>query len=277
MANPFYVHPGGDYGPALTGLGQSLTQATEMRRKRQAEDDIEEMREQAAEVIKSGDTAQVADFMIKNPKLADSVKTAYGFYDKDTEDNFKTSLFDFYKNPTQENAQDIVDARKAILKRKGVPADQTQETDSFMNRFSADPEGVKKSVEMDIAFMYGEDFKRMKELTSGETVKPTDDIKNFKYWQTLTRDSQGNPEKTDEARAFGIEQGFIKEDEPVDMLTPAIKEFEYGERHPKFKIAQLKKQLDSESNALKGKIFDNSTELRKEFLTQSKEFKKCHK
>lgn len=59
-----------------------------------------------------------------------------------------------------------------------------------------------------------------------------------------------------------------------DNRTTAIKEFEYGLEHPDFVTRQHAKSDREATRAAAGKNFKNTSDLRKEFLSQSKDFQK---
>lgn len=64
------------------------------------------------------------------------------------------------------------------------------------------------------------------------------------------------------------------QEQKAESKTTAIKEFEYGEKNPKFKIAQQRKLDAKKTKEVAGKNFKNTSDLRKEFLSQSSEYKK---
>jgi len=69
--NPFYVHPGTDFGPGLMGLAQIVGEAGERREARRKEQEekerIETIKKGAVEAFQSGDPDKIAEFSIQNP------------------------------------------------------------------------------------------------------------------------------------------------------------------------------------------------------------------
>ena len=59
-----------------------------------------------------------------------------------------------------------------------------------------------------------------------------------------------------------------------DNRTAEIKNFEYGQKNPDFLVKQRAKQDAAATKLAAGKSYKNTTELRKEFLSQSGEFQK---
>lgn len=267
--NRFYVHPGTDLGPGLRGLAGTVMAVGQQRREdekaQKALERYAKMKAGAMEAFRSGDPMKMAEFSLANPEMSQAMQQASGFFSKTTERNYQDSLFDFYQNPTPDNAADIVASRQDILRAQGVPQEQTQETDTFMDRFTVDPKGMKKQVEIELAWRYPQKYKSMKEAVApAGGADPTTDMQNFSHYQTLLR------EDPKAAEQFATQVGITKPEK--DARTEAIKNFEYAEKNPKFALQQQGEKDKQQTNAVSEKTYKNTTDLRKEFVKQSGEY-----
>ncbi len=79
MANPYYIDPLGGFnaGQAAANIGSALMQ----RKERESQNAL---MSQAADVFRSGNAQAMADFMIQNPQMRDSLIQAQGFKDATT-------------------------------------------------------------------------------------------------------------------------------------------------------------------------------------------------
>lgn len=259
--NPFYVHPGRELGPGLRGLAASFEKFGELRRVSEEKERLNVMKQQAVEVYQTGDPDKVAEFSLANPEIAQLMAGVTGRRDKRIEENLKDSLFDLYQNPTTENAQDLADARKELLRSRGATVEEINTVDESLAEFSSNPEGAKQIIGMQIAFKYPAEWKAMREaITPAVKDVRTADIKNYEYAK--------------EQGFVGSLLDFQSQGKDPEGKTTAIKEFEYGEKNPKFAAAQKTKEDNKKTKTVKKGTFENSTKLRKEFLSQSKEYQK---
>ena len=169
--NPFYVHPGYDLAPGLQGLSAAFERAGVLKREQEETERMEEVKKRAAEAIRTGDYDAMAEISVANPEIAKSMAAATGFKNKITEENYRDSLFDMYQNPTAENAQDLVASRQELLRSQGVGPEGSEGTDTFMQDFMTNPEGVTKRIGSELAFRYPERWKAMREATAPVGVK----------------------------------------------------------------------------------------------------------
>lgn len=162
--NPYYVHPGQDFGQGLSGLAGAIMHQKELRREEQEKQDkinrFASAKQKAMEAFRSGDASKMAEVSIEYPEISQTMNRLIGFHDSETEKNYKESLFDLYSNPTAENASRLVMSRQGMLNGKGVK--NTSETDGFMAKFESDPERAIDQVEMELAWRYPEQFKSMR-------------------------------------------------------------------------------------------------------------------
>lgn len=179
--NPFYVQPGGAFGPGLQGLAQTLQQASETKRKREeldtAKERYETVKKGAVEAYRTGDPDIIAEYSLANPEVSQTLAIMSKFKSQRTQENYKEALFSVYQNPTPENVQAIATARKDLLQEEGVGPQDSVETDSFAERFSASPEKAKKDVAAEIAFRYPAEWKSLKTVEPSEEVPVKDQYK----------------------------------------------------------------------------------------------------
>ena len=159
--NPFYVQPA-DYSRGLTGLAQVLEQYKETREEKDA-------KEAAAEAYRSGDPDKIADFAIQYPGYAENILGAAKFRDEATKQNYIDSIFEAVQYP--DRMGDITARRQEYLKSRGLGPDETMETDSFMERYSLDPEGTKGMLEQELAWLAPDRYKQYKESFDDTTMK----------------------------------------------------------------------------------------------------------
>ena len=78
--NPFYVHPGADFGPGLMGLSQTVGRVGEIKKEEQRvqdeKDRIAKLKTEALKVWESGDPDKIRAFMFSNPELAAGLSKA---------------------------------------------------------------------------------------------------------------------------------------------------------------------------------------------------------
>ena len=270
--NPFYIQPGGDYSKGLAGLTDIVGEIGERKREeadKQAEiDRINTMKQGALTAYQSGDPDKIRAFMISNPEMGQTMKQAFDLkFPGDSGKAYKDSLFraaiDF------DQAPELLEEMRTQFSKDGLDPQEIQKLDSFQEMLESDPEAAKKAIQNDFAAMADDDmWKRYQDITKETDTEETTDIQNFNHYQTLLRDS---PEQAEEFAKF---TGIKKDVDVKDDRTAAIKEFEYGLEHPEFNLAQQKKADNAKTDNVKDKIFESSTKLRKEFLDQSKEYKK---
>lgn len=264
--NPFYVHPGTDFGPGLMGLAQTIERVGERKKaeeKEQAEKDrIDIMKKGAVKAFQSGNPDKIAEFSIQNPEISEQLTKSAKFRNEQTKENYIDSIFQAIQDPSQ--IPNIAANRQAFLRSQGVGPEESRETDSIAEKYSRDPEGTLKTLKSELAFMAPDKWKAYKSAI--ETPSETGNIEDFKHYQTLLRE---NPRQ---APLFATQVGITKNG--ADDRTTAIKEFEYGEKNPKFALQQKAKENAKNIKDIKDTVFKDSMDLRKEFLAQSKEYQK---
>ena len=189
--NPFYVHPGTDFGPGLMGLAQTIGKVGEIKKAEEKEqeeiDRIAAMKKGALEAFQSGDPDKIRQFMIQNPEMATSLNESINLnIPTESANAYKNALFsaavDFSKAP-----QLLQDLRSQFAQDGIDPQEQTK-LDDFEALLESDPAAAQKNVEAELALLADENtWKRYKDI-KGEPTKKTEKIKNFEYYQKLLKD-----------------------------------------------------------------------------------------
>jgi len=211
--NPYSIDPSLDLSQGLQGLQTGLA----FRQQRKDKEKKEDIRKGAVEVFRSGDPMAIAEYALQNPETAKELTAQVKFRDQSTKDNYINSSFKLFQNADNpEEVTKIVKGRQAFLKARGLPLDERMETDSFLERYNANPEETIAKLEKEIAFMAPKRYAAYKTALKG-TDKKTSDITNLEYWQNL--------EKTDPdlADTFALATGFTKDD--TEKSTAAMKNF----------------------------------------------------
>jgi len=244
MANPFMIQPGGDYTKGLKGLSDVVGQIEERKREEVAQQKATEkfatIKQGALDAYRSGDPDAMAEFSLANPEFSQAMSQASGFRNKQTSDNYKDSLFSFYQNPTEENANELIQDRQKLLQSQGVGPEGSQETDSFIQRFQQDPEGTKKAAAEELAFRYPKEWKAMRDATEVDEVdkyegltagyeeylrvndleKSPENYAQYKFKEESSKEFSPSPLK----KLINERQGYI--DDGLDPSDPIVKAYD---------------------------------------------------
>lgn len=160
MANPFYVQPGGDYGAALTGLGNALGDFRQVRDQKKKEEEMvnrfKEIKAAMTDAYKSGDPNKMAEVAIQYPEAQKTIEVLYGFKNDET----KRNAIDTYKavlsnkdNPQE--ALNAINSRIAYVESQGgdpssVTVRARDRLQSMINS-GQDTKTFFKAAEMDFA------------------------------------------------------------------------------------------------------------------------------
>lgn len=272
--NPFYVHPGGDYEEGLTGLAGSMMDAYKVRQEQEtqqrAAERFAEIKTAFTSAAQAGDTDKLLELSIQYPEMSQAVSKAYqmqsGLEEKEAakqEEEYKSALFSWYQNPTEENAKTILEERADL----NLPG-----SDQFIDRFRANPDRMKKIVESELAVHAPKRLKAYREAMAGpEGDKPTSKIQEYnlavkqgykgsfmeyqkkleegkgrtkkqKTGAFLVKDEEGNVEIA--VGSFDPETGTIKtETAALDGLKVISKLGETAAEETERKISQKKSEL----------------------------------
>lgn len=180
--NPFYVHPGGAYGEGLTGLAGSMMDAYKVRQEQETQQRAAEkfanMKAGAVEAFRSGDPNKMIEFSLQNPEMGQAMgqyfKMQSGLNEAEAQkqqDEYTSALFSWYQNPTEDNANAILEERADL----NLPG-----SDTFVARLKANPEGMKRSVMGELSFFAPNRMKQYHEAMAGpEAGKPTTKIQEY--------------------------------------------------------------------------------------------------
>lgn len=196
----------------LYGEGLDKLEAIETEKKEKAR--LQGLYQEAFKIYQEGDSNKIAEFALQNPEISDALTKAASFHNEKTKENYINSIFYALQNP--DKIPEVIARRQELLKSQGLPPEQTQETDSFLEKYNEDPEGVLKKLEQEVAWMAPKKYKAYKEAT-GSAVKKTANIKDFEYYEGLKKIDP------DLAETFGEGAGFVKNEK--DETTAAAKNF----------------------------------------------------
>lgn len=80
-------------------------------------------------------------------------------------------MFDLYQNPTPENAQELAESRKDLLRSKGASSEELAAVDNFLTAFNTNPEQVRNRIGGQLAARYSTEWKAMREATTGVSAE----------------------------------------------------------------------------------------------------------
>lgn len=257
--NLFYVHPGGDLTPGMSGLQQGLARVAERKEKADRERRYAEDYKEAMMAFRSGDFDKIAAVSMKNPQIGRMLTDLSAHKNKQTEQNYYYSMYKVLEDDSPENVQKVVENRKKILQSQGVGPEASIETDTFMQRFMENPAKMKKRLEMELAVKDPQRYTLFKKAMGAGSRDLTDEEKEY---QT--------------AVDGGFDGSFLEYKLQVGGKdkTDAIREYEYSVKNPGFVNSENQKKDAEKTRANQQKIFKLSSDLRKEFLSQSGEYQK---
>lgn len=183
--NRFFVRPGNQYMQGLNALAQSVQQVGEIKRKEKMEQDIldrfNKVQQEATKAFESGDPEEMHKFSVRNPEWSKAMNGYMQWNSEATRKNYLQSAAELRSNPSEENARRVIEDRQQYLKSQG--ADQTAETDSFLEQFLTDPDPNKtetlKNLDMMVASVADKDeWNQYKEAAGivGDDTKPLTDL-----------------------------------------------------------------------------------------------------
>lgn len=194
--NPFYVHPGGDYSQGLAGLGQTMMQVGEIKRREKAEEEKTRIADEAAKKTadirkKMSDAWQARDnrllekVMDEHPEAAEAMNMydRQTHRDKETYQNSIEATREFYLDPTVETAQRLAARTKELHRLKGMGPEETVQTDAFIEKALSDPLAARDDAERRLIAADNPWFKQQKEMMEKEESdafgKSTTDLASY--------------------------------------------------------------------------------------------------
>jgi hypothetical protein len=246
MPQDFYVAPLGGFqvGPAITQAFQGGEQVYRQRK----------IKEELPKAIKSGDPKQIANFMAEYPEAAETARGIAGFKDESATKSLVDSAKQILIN--QEDPVRVLKQRVLDLRQRGEDDSKAMQA---LGEALQDPQSAVKRAERAYALLAPTDYLTYKQTTAKKTEDLTAEQREY-----LT------------AQETGFEGSFLeyKLASGGKDKTDAIKEFEYSVKNPQFLVEQQQKDDAKANKELSQKTFENTMDLRKEFLNQSKDFSK---
>lgn len=177
--NPFYIQPGGDFGPGLMGLSQTIERVGELKKSEQEKQDektrIETMKKGALEAVKSGDPNKIREFMVSNPEMALTIKKTMEMkLPGDSINVYKNTLFSTALDPSTAK-QGLEDMRSQFAK-DGIDAKEQETLDKLQSIIDQKtPEEIQKGAESALALIADEDtWKKYKDIAKTDPNKGLD-------------------------------------------------------------------------------------------------------
>jgi|GEM_PF-4990083 len=264
MPNPFYVQPA-SFERGFQGLFEGVQSRADLERKKieaagiKAEEEAEEarrekIRSEAADLLKLGVSKGIAEMAIKHPWLSDDLLKSAKYLDEETRNNALEGAKKVLIGGADPSGV-LIDRAELVISKGG----DATETMAMAEEAQADPSNAIKQAEMAVALQDPEAFKQYQKMKEVKTGKLTD--KQIEYNQAVEQGFQGS--------MMEYQMTLGGKDK-----TQAIREFEYGQKNPKFAAIQKGKLDNKKTKEVAGKTFENASKLRKEFLSQSSEYQK---
>lgn len=160
MANPYTVVPGGDYGPGLAGLGQTMMQIGERKKEEEAiqlqKDKMAAAQAAVSDAWESQDPEKIRNAMVQYPEISKGIKKAMdmkfpGQSGTKLKDAYFRAAVDFSQAPT------ILEEMREQFAVDGIDQQEQAKLDEFQTLIDTDPEAAKKEIETGLAVMTMDD------------------------------------------------------------------------------------------------------------------------
>ncbi len=212
MVNQFYVHPGMDLTPGLSGLASTVQAYGQTKKAEDAAQAAaakeEALKAEVARLVREGTSQEISEFAVQNPEWGQLVRNESSLRD---EGNARTMVNMYYAsidNPSK--IPQFLDAYEARLSVDGLTEQESEEIADARQRASSDPEGYLKSMELSVA---GLDPERHTQYSSIKEKDVTADIENFEYYSELYK---SNPEMADK---FAVQVGITPADNYESLMA----------------------------------------------------------
>lgn len=196
--NPFYVQPGGDYGSALSGIGNTLSQVAESQRKQKR---FEDAKAAMTNAWSSGDADEMMQVAIDYPEVSQTVKDMFGLKNAQTE---KAST-DMYRRiiADPQNAEKYFERGiNDISDMGGKPENAIAD----LGMYRRDPKAAVRKITMAYAAADPRGYKALSDANKEAQSDDSSAVKDLKFWKAL----KGKDAELWEA--FGKERGYINEE-----------------------------------------------------------------
>lgn len=152
--NPFYVHPGADFGPGLMGLAGTVSKVGEIKKAEQKE---KTMREEISAAVQSKDPDKIRSIAGKYPEFATKIKDIMEMtLPGGSADAYKNALFSASVDFTQ--APQILENLRAQFAQDGIDPQEQAKLDDFESLLESDPATAQKNVEAEFALLADKDL-----------------------------------------------------------------------------------------------------------------------
>lgn len=202
--NPFYVEPGNNILPGLGMFNQSLQQYGQKK-------EMDAIKAGAVQAYQSGDPDVMAKYSLLHPEIAQLLTQEGNFRNQRTKENFLNSGYELLANPTLENARNVIQSRQALLRAEGVSPENSVQTDTFLQRFQANPQGTMKSLEMELAGMDPQRFLATREAMMGKPYPVTysKTNPNGQVQSVTLQPNEQTPENINQLEKAGFQRGKL--------------------------------------------------------------------
>jgi len=212
MQNPFYVHPGTDFGPGLKGLSNTIARVGAMKK---AERKETLMRQEISAAMASQDPDKIRTIAGKYPEFATKIKdTVEMKFPGGSASKYKQALLGAIMDPGQSSA--ALEEMKTQMEVDGFDNNEKAKLASLEKMIQEDPEKAKKIMKSELALISEND--EWKKYTSlfDEARKAPAKVQEFEFFMNLQKT---NPDLADQ---FALGAGFV---EGGDKSTAAAKNF----------------------------------------------------
>ncbi len=254
QGNPFRVDPV-NIMPGLSALAGAFKGRGERELEKTKERKAQRAREVGFKIAQTGSPTEIAEFMVKHPEAAQAIRGAVGFQSEETERRLLDTVRNIYTgqaDPFEASAEHA----EFLINEDADPS----HTMGLVEESAKSPEMGKEEAGRIWASLDPKGFAASQKALGVGGQDKTQDVKNYEYAQ-----AQGFKGSLLDYQTAGKDK---------DNRTTAIKEFEYGEKNPKFALRQKSKDDAEITKANKQKTFKSEMDLRKEFLSQSSDFQK---
>ena len=245
MPQNFNVTPLGGFN-----IGDKLEKVSGTLRARGRQSDLSAA---LTRVASEGSPQEIANFMAQYPEAAGVAEKLSEFKSNST----KQSLIDSANRTLYDGADPVTEMENHIGVIESEGGD-TAASVAALGEALNDPNAAKTRALKILALYDKPAFDSLRSMSSGGN-KLTEKAKNYEY-----------------AKGQGFTGSFLEFQNALSDKdrTTAIKEFEYAEKNPRFALKQKQAADDKAAKASAGKNFKDVMDLRKEFLTQSKDYQK---
>ena len=198
MQNPFYVHPGTDFGPGLKGLSNTIARVGAMK-KAERKDTL--MRQEISAAMAYQDPEKIRTIAGKYPEMGTKIKDIVEMkFPGGAGDKYKKALLGAIMDPGQSSA--ALEEMKTQMAFDGLDDNEKAKLDGLEKMIQEDPEKAKKVMKSELALISDKDeWSKYSDLFDKIPAK----VSEFKYFKDL---KETDPDLADQfALGAGFKQG----------------------------------------------------------------------